>query len=170
MIIHTLTELSFSKLMEVYLEGNLENGAASYPHLSSAEQLLSAEQDFYQYLKQVFFKQQNSFYSVWNERGKYCSALRVEPYLDGYLVCAVETAPELRNQGFATKLVEGVISYLSERSGGMLYSHVSKKNTPSLRLHEKCGFQTVMDHARYTDGSVLPNLYTLAVKLNRPKA
>ena len=50
-----MRELNFNALMDIYLEANLEDGAARYPKLSSAEQLLLAEQDFYQYLVQCFF-------------------------------------------------------------------------------------------------------------------
>ena len=44
-----MQEMNFSALMEVYREGNAENGAQRYPHESATVQLLLAEQDFYQY-------------------------------------------------------------------------------------------------------------------------
>jgi L-amino acid N-acyltransferase YncA len=38
---------------------------------------------------------------------------------------------------------------------------VSKKNTASLAVHEKCGFVQVLDYAKYIDGSVARNAVTL---------
>ena len=50
-----LHQLRFSQLMDVYLEGNTENGREFWPELSEGEQLQRAEQDFYNYLNDVFF-------------------------------------------------------------------------------------------------------------------
>ena len=41
-----LWELSFGKLMEVYQEGNLENGRIHYPVEQEDRQIARAEQDF----------------------------------------------------------------------------------------------------------------------------
>ena len=40
-----IREMNFYALMDVYLQGNQENGAALYPRASKAEQLLLAEQE-----------------------------------------------------------------------------------------------------------------------------
>ena len=86
-----MRELNFYALMDVYREGNEENGAAAYPRADEAEQLLLAEQDFYQYLRESFFQTEGAFYAVWTEKGYYVSALRLEPYQDGLLLEALET-------------------------------------------------------------------------------
>ena len=160
-IAHKLSNLLFSKLMQVYQEANIENGAIRYPHLSPIRQEAAAEQDFYQYLKEVFFRQQNSFYAVWEDEGMYTAALRIEPYQDGYLLCALETDPRFRRRGYATLLIQQVIAYLSALDDGAIYSHVSKRNTASLKTHNNCGFSIAADYAVYTDGSVQSNSYTL---------
>ena len=100
-IAKSFKELSFSKLMEVYLEGNLENGNELWPELSEGEQLIYAEQEFYQYLTKVFFPTHQAVYAIWEEKGKYVSALRLEPFKDGLLIEALETAPEERQKGYA---------------------------------------------------------------------
>ena len=147
--------------MAVYFEGNRDNGMDRYPFLSSDEQLRNAESDFYNYLRSVFFRQPDSFYAVWEAEGRYKAALRLEPYSDGLLLCALETAPEDRNRGYATQLIRAVQRYLSELDDGKLYSHVSKRNAASLAVHNKCGFVIMKDYAVYADGSVLHNSYTL---------
>ena len=51
-----MRELNFAQLMEVYAESNRENGDEFYPHMPEGQRLLQAEQDFYQYLRESFFK------------------------------------------------------------------------------------------------------------------
>ena len=153
----SVKELDFRRLMSVYEEGNLENAADRYPHLPQLQGLVQAEQDFYQYLREIFFPTEGAVYAVWEESGVYVSALRLEPYRDGLLLSALETAPCYRRQGYAKKLVTAVLDQLPDKS---IYSHVSKRNAPSLRTHEACGFQRILDHAVYLDGSVLTSSCT----------
>ena len=91
--------------MEIYEESNSLNGQEKYPLESTYAQVQEAEQDFYQYLSDVFFHQENSFYAVWTNNGVYVSALRIEPYMDGVLLCALETALNSRRNGYARKLI-----------------------------------------------------------------
>lgn len=160
-IVSKMSDLRFSDLMQVYIKGNRENGKI-YHNQTAAEQLRSAENDFYHYLNSVFFKQPDSFYCIWEDGGAYKAALRLEPYQDGYLLCALETAPEARRQGYATTLIAQTIACLAKKGDGIVYSHISKGNTRSLCVHKKCGFEIIKDYARYSDGSVLHNHYTLS--------
>lgn len=146
----TLKQLQFGKLMEVYLEGNLEKAAEAG--------LLQAEQDFYQYLKECFFPTDGAVYAIWEENGEYISALRLEPYKDGLLLAALETAPAFRRNGYARKLMEAVLEAFAEHN---IYSHISKGNLPSLSLHEACGFRKIAESAVYLDGSVNARAVTL---------
>lgn len=153
-----LKELAFGKLMEVYIEGNLENGQELWPDEPKNRQLALAEQEFYQYLQQVFFKTDGAQYLIWEENGRYVSALRLEPYRDGLLLEALETAPDLRRKGYAAKLI---LAALEHAAGAKIYAHVHKRNVPSLRTHEKCGFVKILDYAVYADGSVNDRCFTL---------
>ena len=85
-IAHKLHEFTFGKLMEVYAEGNLENGQDLWPDETESRQNALAEQEFYNYLQQVFFRTNGAQYLVWEENGRYVSALRLEPYQDGLLL------------------------------------------------------------------------------------
>lgn len=146
----SLQQLHFGKLMEVYTESNAEKAEEA--------DLLQAEQDFYQYLRDCFFTTPGAVYAVWQEQGTYVSALRLEPYKDGLLLAALETAPEHRRRGFACKLIRAVLTEFAEKK---IYSHVNKRNLPSLAVHEKCGFQKISDFAAYIDGSVNERAITL---------
>ena len=163
-IIRTMNQLKFSELMNVYAESNMLNGKELYPNLTEQSQILEAEQYFYQYLNDIFFRQKDSFYAIWECDGHYRSALRIEPYEDGLLLSGLETAPASRGQGYAVKLILAVLEYLQETCHFDTYSHISKKNQQSLLVHEKCGFQIILDHAVYSDGSVMHNHYTLIHK------
>ena len=163
-LIHAMSDLKFSNLMSVYEESNQLNGMMQYSHHSVVEQLNLIEMDFYHYLVSVFFCQERSFCAVWEVAGQYRSALRIEPYQDGFLLCALETPPHERGKGYARQLIKSVIGHLCEQGRGVLYSHVFKKNEVSLSVHRACGFEIVKDYAVYSDGSVLHNNYTLALK------
>lgn len=157
-IYKNLRELDFQRLMTIYEEGNRENGQERYPELPEGQQILRAEQDFYQYLRECFFPTEGAFYAVWEEDGQYVAALRLEPYQDGLLLEALETRPDMRRRGYAKTLIRSVLEVTREIR---VYSHVSKRNLPSLRAHYACGFEIWMDYAVYADGSVLQNSYTL---------
>ena len=152
-----LREISFAQLMEIYEEGNLENGGLMHPDLPESQQIMYAEQSFYQFLAEGFFPVPGAVYAVWVENGKYVSALRLEPYMDGLLLEALETAPNQRRKGYAEKLVRSVQAEFSRK----IYSHVSKRNKASLAIHEKCGFRQILDYARYIDGSGAHSAITL---------
>ena len=153
-----MSQLRFGSLMEVYTEGNRENGADLYAHLPSEQALAQAEQDFYQYLREVFFPTDGVVYAIWEAEGRYVSALRLEPYRDGLLLEALETAPDQRRKGYGRKLI---LCVQEQFPGVKIYSHVHKRNLPSLAIHEKCGFCRISEQAVYIDGSVNSRACTL---------
>lgn len=150
-IFDRLNQLRFGELMEVYSESVAENGEELYPNLSENEQIIQAQQDFYAYLQQGFFTDQEDIYCIWEENGRYICALRLEHYQDGLLLEALETRPEYRRRGYAEKLIRAVQQQLGEQK---VYSHISHKNVASLAVHQKCGFEKILEYARYADGSV----------------
>ncbi len=166
-IISKLSELDIERLMKVYSEGNLENGKDLFPDENLAVQQRMAEDRFIEYLREDFFQNPGAIYALWISEGCYISALRLEPYRDGLLLEALETAPDQRRKGYATSLVNEVVDYLRKTEYKKVYSHISKKNVPSLKVHEKCGFQRVADSAIYIDGTVTQNSFTLCYYLEK---
>ena len=158
LVFEKLRDMSFSNLMAVYEEGNKENAEEFWPDLVEGQGLLRAEQEFYQYLREVFFPTEQARYYVWEEQGMYLSALRLEPYRDGMLLEALETHPDHRRKGYAVGLIRAVQEACPNLK---IYSHVGKRNTASLKTHEKCGFRRISDQAVYADGSVNSRSYTL---------
>lgn len=155
-----LDELDFRMLMEIYVEGNQENGEILYPDLPKNEQVLLAESDFYHYLRDSFFTTKGAFYAVWIENERYVSALRLEPYREGLLLEALETAPEERRKGYAKTLLKAVQHMLIAQGEVCVYSHISKWNLASIATHRACDFKKVLDYAVYVDGSVSQNAAT----------
>ena len=150
---HSLRELRFGELMEVYAQSN-EQTAAQWSDLPGGYALTLAEQDFRQYLREVFFPTAGALCAVWEEEGSYVCALRLEPYRDGLLLAALETAADQRCRGYAVTLVTEVQRYLAQQRAVKLYSHIAKRNTASRKVHEQCGFRIISDHAVYINGSV----------------
>lgn len=155
--IRTINNIAFRELMNVYQEGNIENARVFYPEMDASAGILEAEQDFYAYLRDVFFQTKDARYYVLEENGQYLSAFRIEPYQDGYLLEALETAPMHRRKGYARQLLSKVLSQINKP----VYSHVSKQNLASLAVHRLCGFQIVLDFAQYIDGRNKQDSYTL---------
>jgi len=160
-IYHRLSDLDFEKLMALYQEGNRENALEQYPSLEPEEALRKIQAGFESYLREDFFSHKRAFYCLWEEAGQYLSALRLEPYEDGLLIQALETHPAHRRRGYASCLIRAVQKHLSD---SVLYSHVHKRNQPSLAVHRACGFQEIADSARYIDGTVTGNACTLRWK------
>ena len=149
-LVHSLRDLRFGELMEVYADSNREK-ATDWPNLPPMFALQLAEQDHREYLQDVFFRTPGAVLAVWEENGTYVSALRLEPYKDGLLLNALETAPIHRKKGYASRLIRVV----QENMGNVkIYSHVNKRNMPSLKTHEACGFRAISDCAVFLSGSV----------------
>ena len=109
----------------------------------------------------MFFRTEEAVYLIWEEARRYVSALRLEPYQDGFLLEALETAPEERRKGYGSTLVRQAQAYLCAQGTAPLYSHVSRRNRASLKTHFSCGFQKRLDCARLIDGRVDSRCVTL---------
>ena len=116
-----------------------------------------AEEQMLSYLREDFFSIRGAVCALWIADGRYVSALRLEPYKDGYLITAVETAPQERRKGYAKSLLQAVINHF----GGPVYSHIEKSNKPSINLHLTCGFAVCSDSAVLLDGTVTSRYCTV---------
>ena len=75
--VRTFQELDFDALMQVYLEGNRENGEDLYPEETPERQMELALRDCENYLRHDFFSNKDACYWIWSEDGAYRSALRL---------------------------------------------------------------------------------------------
>ena len=137
------SDLDGRKLMDLYAEGNLENADYFYPSMTDkAEALRLVEEGFLSYLRDEFFGPAGSTYRIWEENGVWVSALRLTRVEDGlYYLEALETHPAFRRQGYASRLLQGVLDALKAEGPFRLCDCVSKRNEASLRTHLKCGFR-----------------------------
>lgn len=119
---------------------------------------LRDEMEFYHYLRSVLFKTEGAVYCVWEEQGHYCSALRLEPFMDGLVLAGLETAPSLRRMGFGTRLVQETLGQL--QPAVPVYAHIRRSNAPSIALHRGCGFRKVKDCATLLDGTTTADYAT----------
>lgn len=148
-VIRSMAELPFGKLMEIYKQTNLEH-AQKWPNESEERAIARVEQEFYAYLRQCFFALPDSKYFLWEVSGKHVSAVRCEAYRDGVLLTALETDPHCRGKGYATALLEAVIHHLQTEN---IYVHIKRDNAASVAVHQRCGFVKLKSGARMLDGS-----------------
>jgi GNAT superfamily N-acetyltransferase len=140
LVYRSMAELPFGKLMEIYAQSNCGR---------EQERSVSAEQEFYAYLRQCFFTLPGARYFLWEVHGRPVSAVRCEGYRDGVLLTALETAPDCRGKGYATDLLMAVVKQMT----GRVYVHIRNDNEPSQRVHLHCGFTKMKSGARLLDGS-----------------
>lgn len=156
-------EIDYAQLSFVYEESISINGKRQYPYLPENMQMIQAQQDFYSSIEQ-FFSEKSSQYAIWSLQGCYTAALRIEPYQEGYLIAGLETSPNARSKGCATTLLCEVLGFLSRNNIVNIYSHIDKNNYASRKVHERCGFSCIMDHAVFLDGSVSHRALTYCYK------
>lgn len=124
-------------------------------HLDGLSQVYDYDRDktmeFEAYLRQVFFQTKGAVYCIWQKDGRYVSALRLEPFEDGWILAGLETAPQERRKGYATELIRHTVQWLGN---GKVYAHIYHRNKASIAVHQRCGFRQIAPHARFLDGSV----------------
>ncbi len=167
-VVTSFSKLNIGQLLKVYSESILADAQEKSTGNLESVGILSAEQCVLSYLVE-FFAQEDAFLALWVFDDSYVSAVRMEPYKDGYLLSGLETAPDARRCGYATALLQAVLRYMHVNMSGKVYSHVDKKNVASLAVHAACGFQRVAEHAVYLDGSVFTSSCTLCFDLNENK-
>lgn len=138
-------ELDTDKLMTIYAESNYENIDYFYPNESNKELALKkVEAGFKTFLKEEFFKNNDSTYFIYEDKGIWVSALRLNKIKDDlYYLEALETRPDKRRMGYGQKLIFNVIDELKKEGSFKICDCVSKRNIPSIKVHEQCGFKIV---------------------------
>lgn len=129
-------------LMAVYKESNRDNVVYFFPELKDTEEgLHMTEEAYIKWICNDFLTQQNTVYYIWEEKGIWLSSLRFhEVGSKHYYMEALETHPEYRGQGYAEKLINGVIEELKGKGNFEIESYTSAKNIASQKTHKKCGF------------------------------
>lgn len=148
-----LSGLNLGRFFAVYEEGIRENAAEFYPEDEPMEAVRKEETSFLEFLKR-FFSKPGSTYWILAEDGVWVSALRLSVVEEGfYYLEALETRPDSRKRGYASKLLNGVIECLKRQGPFRICDCVNKRNLPSVRTHERCGFSIVSEIGHdYTSG------------------
>ena len=140
-----LSQLDMWKLLDIYSEGIRENAEEFYPDEDVPEAIKKEEASFREFLCDFFEKPGNTYW-ILSEDGVWVSALRLSETQEGfYYLEALETRPDSRRMGYAAKLIGCVIERLKIRGPFRICDCVSKRNLPSVRTHEKCGFKIVSE-------------------------
>lgn len=158
------------KLMDIYSESNFENIDYFYPDEKDKEVALKkVEEGFLNFIKNDFLQKSEATYWVLEENGKWLSALRIcKVEQDIYYLEALETIPNQRKKGYASKLLLQVIEEYKKKGSFTLCDCVSKKNIASLKTHEKCGFVIVSDNGYdYLDKSTNEHCFGLEYRYSK---
>lgn len=164
-IIRMPNQLNIDQLIQVYSESIGDRMRDLHRDYSTNERRLLAESEFNTFWKCEFFKEEGALCAVWIEEDRYISVLRLQAYADGLLLTGMETAPEYRNKGAAKNLLCSVKEYLKKSGNVNIYSHISKRNLPSIHVHYFCGFTRLREGATFLDGSVSWSYDTYILKI-----
>ena len=140
-------ELDGRKLMDIYAESNLENTDYFFPDITDKKEAVrKVEEGFLDFLRNEFFAQPGNVYWILEVDGLWVSAIRTSRIKDDvYYPEALETRPDFRRKGYGSRLLGEVLDSLKADGPFVMYNCVSKRNTASLKTHEKCGFRIVSD-------------------------
>ena len=160
-------KLDSRRLMDVYSESNYENTDYFYPDEQDKKTAVrKVEEGFLDFLRRDFFKKEEAAYWILEMKGVYVSALRTCMVREGlYYLEALETRPDHRWRGCGALLLSAVTEALKEKGPFRLCSCVGKKNTASLKTHEKCGFEIVSENGYdYLSGEASDHVFGLAYR------
>lgn len=155
LIADKIENIEISRLFTVYSET-----------ISSMKQEYGAFRGEYAFIisLQEFLSSENAYLGIWCVDGIYMSAVRLEPYRDGYILSCLESAPEHRNCGAAKAIITEMINFANDRGFLPLYSHIHKSNLASIKAFTHCGFEITGKPAVFLDGSVYASYHTLYYK------
>jgi len=152
-----ITKLNFEMLAALQARQIELARKKNYRHLSKQEGMTCAKQDYYEYLRDVFFSRMHGEIYIYEEDGCYICGVCFEPYKDGLLLNSLVTLKDYRRKGYAEKLLVFALEHLNGRP---VYSHIHENNFASIRLHEKLGFQFLYSYGHMLDGTVRSNHFT----------
>ena len=112
-------EEMYTLVHEIYIEGCMENAREKYPDVSDLTTAIQQEEDSFVCFLQDFFTLPENTY---------------------YVLEALETPPQYRKKGYASELLNEMITHLHQQGSVDIRDCVSKTNTASLATHKKCGF------------------------------
>ena len=146
--LHTIEAADQRRLMDIYAESNLENTDYFYPNLTDKEEAVrKVEHDFLRYLETDFLASVENALLVWVEQGIWASALRLYRVCEGlYYIEALETRPDCRRRGYASRLLRETVELLKKDGPFRLCDNVDKRNEASLATHNACGFTVVSEN------------------------
>ena len=145
--INRFEDLDARRLMDVYCESNFENTDYFFPDLEDKNiAVRKVEEGFLGFLRDEFYARAGNVYWVLEDSGIWVSALRLNLVEAGlFYLEALETRTDCRRKGHAAELLNGVTASLKKDGPFRICDCVSKKNIPSIRVHEKCGFRIVSE-------------------------
>ena len=110
----------------------------SDPELAQKQAIIKG--DYFKYIESC--PQDNNFYKyyIYKQNNKIVSLCRINIYGDKYLLEGLQTHKDYYRKGYASKLINSMISELKKDGIGVLYSEARIWNDASNHLQTKLGF------------------------------
>ena len=142
-------EEMYTLVHEIYIEGCMENAREKYPDATDLTTAIQQEEDSFVCFLQDFFTLPENTYYVLEKDNMLVSAARLSKINDFYYLEALETPPKYRKKGYASELLNEMITHLHQQGSVDIRDCVSKTNTASLVTHKKCGFFIAEENGIY---------------------
>ena len=120
-------EEMYTLVHEIYIEGCMENAREKYPDATDLTTAIQQEEDSFVCFLQDFFTLPENTYYVLEKDNMPVSAARLSKINDFYYLEALETPPKYRKKGYASELLNEMITHLHQegsvdiRDCGSLY-------------------------------------------------
>ena len=128
-----------------------------YPDATDLTTAIQQEEDSFVCFLQDFFTLPENTYYVLEKDNMPVSAARLSKINDFYYLEALETPPQYRKKGYASELLNEMITHLHQQSSVDIRDCVSKTNTASLATHKKCGFFIAEENGIYYPSNTVNN-------------
>ncbi len=107
-----------------------------YPDVTDLTTAIQQEEDSFVCFLQDFFTLPENTYYVLEKDNMPVSAARLSKINDFYYLEALETPPQYRKKGYASELLNEMITHLHQQGSVDIRDCVSKTNTASLATHK----------------------------------
>lgn len=123
-------EEMYTLVHEIYIEGCMENAREKYPDATDLTTAIQQEEDSFVCFLQDFFTLPENTYYVLEKDNMPVSAARLSKINDFYYLEALETPPQYRKKGYASELLNEMITHLHQQGSVDIRDCVSKQIPP----------------------------------------
>lgn len=123
-------EEMYTLVHEIYIEGCMENAREKYPDVTDLTTATNRKRIPLSAFCRIFFTLPENTYYVLEKDNMPVSAARLSKINDFYYLEALETPPQYRKKGYASELLNEMITHLHQQGSVDIRDCVSKNQIP----------------------------------------